>query len=157
MIAAVLDASVLCAPVARRLLLDVAAFGVYRPVWSEPVLDQWVSRVTLANPSCPPDRIAEMRALLTRHAGPVMSNMEDMHDLQQVPDAADRLMVAAAFISHASVIVTCEPRRYPPQVLIPYGVEVRSPNEFLMTLDGADPDAMVEAAAADRASLRPVL
>ena len=48
------------------------------------------------------------------------------------PEPDDRHVVAAAIVGHANAIVTFNTKDFPTAVLVPYGIEVQHPDEFLM-------------------------
>jgi len=72
----------------------------------------------------------------------------------QLPDPADRHVLAAAVGIGAGVIVTRNLRDFPSTVLAPFGIEARTPDHVLCDLFDEHPDLVIAAAAAMRARLK---
>ncbi|HEX4180855.1 MAG TPA: PIN domain-containing protein [Caulobacteraceae bacterium] len=72
----------------------------------------------------------------------------------QLPDPADRHVLAAAVGIGAKVIVTRNLRDFPPSALAPFGVEARTPDRVLCDLFDERPDLVAAAGAAMRARLK---
>jgi hypothetical protein len=58
-------------------------------------------------------------------------------------DEGDRHVLAAAIVARAQVIVTHNLQDFPPESCEPYGVEVLSPDAFLLDLLAESPDEML--------------
>ncbi|MGH7140288.1 MAG: hypothetical protein ACREHD_31515, partial [Pirellulales bacterium] len=63
-------------------------------------------------------------------------------------------VLAAAIRAGADVIVTANLVDFPPEALQQHGVEVQHPDDFIMGLLDAAPEAVCEAARRQRASLK---
>jgi hypothetical protein len=72
----------------------------------------------------------------------------------QLPDPADRHVLAAAVGIGAKVIVTRNLRDFPSDALSPYGVEARTPDRVLCDLFDERPELILAAGAAMRARLK---
>lgn len=72
----------------------------------------------------------------------------------QLPDPADRHVLAAAVGIGAKVIVTRNLRDFPPGALAPFDVEACTPDRVLCDLFDERPDLVVAAGAAMRARLK---
>jgi hypothetical protein len=72
----------------------------------------------------------------------------------QLPDPADRHVLAAAVGVGAKVIVTRNLRDFPVDTLASYGVEARTPDQVLCDLFDEDPHLILAAGAAMRARLK---
>nr|WP_125075341.1 PIN domain-containing protein [Pseudomonas aeruginosa] len=71
-----------------------------------------------------------------------------------LPDPDDRHVLAAAIKCNASVIVTFNLKDFPPEVLEPFEIEAVHPDDFIADLFDLDQAAVLEAAQAQRASLK---
>jgi len=74
-----------------------------------------------------------------------ITGYEPLVDSLKLPDPDDRHVLAAAIRAGAQVIVTSNLRHFPPGELRPWGVEARSPDEFVRDQISLD-RAMVYAA-----------
>ncbi|MNG08328.1 hypothetical protein D3C84_916780 [compost metagenome] len=71
-----------------------------------------------------------------------------------LPDPDDRHVLAAAIKCGASVIVTFNLKDFPPDVLEPFEIEAMHPDDFIADLFDLDQAAVLQAAQAQRASLK---
>jgi predicted nucleic acid-binding protein len=151
---AVLDACVLiCAPV-RDTLLRAAALDLYRPQWSEQILNE-VTRNLIENAMVSAAQathlIAELRlafpeAEVTGHEYLIAS---------MTNHPKDRHVVAAAVEAGAQIIVTFNRRDFPTTALAPHSVEMQHPDEFLTdNLFRLDPDSFARIVIEQAADLR---
>lgn len=72
---------------------------------------------------------------------------------QMTNSEKDRHVLAAAVAIGAKVIVTSNIRDFPRLALAPFGVEIRSPDEFLMYLFDEAPRTMIQIVRAQAAQL----
>jgi hypothetical protein len=158
--AALLDTCTLWPSLRRDVLLSFAAEGLYRPLWSTTVLEELQDAETqkLIRRGISPDA-AELRAVK------LIANMRHTFDDSEVPevsyqalegtfglpDAHDEHVVAAATVGGAGVIVTENLKDFP-STLLPYGMAVSHPNEFLF--DSVQIDASGAARAIGRVAAR---
>jgi hypothetical protein len=158
--AALLDTCTLWPSLRRDVLLSFAAEGLYRPLWSTTVLEELQDAETqkLIRRGISPDT-AELRAVK------LIANMRHAFDDSEVPevsyqalegtfglpDAHDEHVVAAATVGGAGVIVTENLKDFP-STLLPYGMAVSHPNEFLF--DSVQIDASGAARAIGRVAAR---
>jgi hypothetical protein len=114
-------------------LLRLAEAGIYRPVWSEEILDEvrrnLVARIGLT-PVDAGHRIDEMNA-----AFPDAMTEGGAALLASVPasvDEGDRHVVATAIRARAQVIVTDNRRHFPDADLEAFDIDVQGSDEFLV-------------------------
>ena len=62
----------------------------------------------------------------------------------QIPDEADKHVVAAAIHEGAQVIVTSNLKHFPQEVLAPHRILVQSPDDFLIHQYHLNPDVIIE-------------
>ena len=138
-----LDADVLHPWVLCGLLLRLAERGLYRPAWSEEILDE-VDASLIA-------RMPEREERIRRRREAIQATFADA----LVPDPApylgvvppgvepgDRHVVAAALSARADAIVTRNIRDFAPDALAEMGLLVQLPDEFLTHQWWLDPGAV---------------
>lgn len=143
---AVLDACVLYPTVLREILIGVAARGGFTPLWSARILAEWQRAAARLGPegaAIASGEIAMLRAQWPEAELPADPALEARLDL---PDAADKHVLASAITGKAAVIITQNLRDLPARALAPHGLAARSPDDVLMAL-WLDNPAPVEAAA----------
>ncbi len=163
---AFLDACVLYPTVLREILVGCARAGLYRPLWSPRVLEEWAraARKIEGGEVVARGEIALLRAAFPEaEVRPGQGTEARMY----LPDANDVHVLAAASDAGADVLVTLNLKDFPTRDVAEEGIRLRSPDVFLLDLWQTDPDrvaAEVEAvrATAERLSgeampLRPLL
>lgn len=138
----VLDACVLVPAVLRDTLLYAAHLGLYRPHWSDEILDE-VSR-TLINRGFATAESAAATIASMRRAFPdaCVAVPATIVAAMQV-DPGDRHVAAAALVSDAKTIITWNIRHFPEIALAPLGIEAQHQDVFLQHQFWLSPDAMV--------------
>jgi predicted nucleic acid-binding protein len=146
-IAAVLDACVLIPASLRDALLYPAVVGLYRPVWTEELLEEVtrnlprLKRSTPITPQSAQNMVQNLKrafpgALVTDHT-PLIGSMTN--------NPKDRHILAAAVVSGAQTIVTINLKDFPRPSLAPFHIEVQHPDVFLSHLFELTPDRMRQA------------
>lgn len=135
----VLDACVLFPLTLRDTLLRAAQAGFFQMYWTEEILEETrrnlVSKGTVTESQATylvvtmRDAFPESQVIGYRALVPVMKN-----------DPKDRHVVAAAVQAGATLIVTSNLRDFQ---ILPAGVEVQSPDDFLCSMFDLEPSAMV--------------
>jgi PIN domain len=99
---ALLDASVLYPSTVRSVLMFLAAFGMFRPLWSDDVHREWIAALVRDRPDLGTDRITRTRALMEAHvpSATVTGYQRRIAELV-LPDANDRHVLAAALHGNA--------------------------------------------------------
>lgn len=141
-----LDANVLFGYPLRDTLLHAVEAELYRPAWSEEVWEEVTRNLQdprRKHPHTPEDiqhlmdeiRGAFPDAFVDKYQGliPVMPvNKKDQH------------VVAMAVRAGAQVLVTYNVKHFPAEDLVPYGIEVQKPDDFLHNLYLRTPLTMVD-------------
>ncbi len=151
---AVLDACVLYPTILREVLLDVAGAGLFAPVWSARILAEWrhaAARLGSEADAVAGAEIAQARAHFPRAEVAAEEAAALAYDL---PDPADRHVVAAALSARAGLIVTANLRDFPRRALAPAGLSAVHPDEFLTAIWLRAPDAVAGAVDAAHARAR---
>lgn len=136
----VLDACVLYPTVMREMLLGVAAKGVFQPVWSERILEEWAraaARIKLEQEVQARGEIALVRAVFPDATVPAAPGLEARLWL---PDNADIHVLATAVSSSADGIVTLNAKDFPRGLLAEEGLSRLDPDGFLATAHAQAPE-----------------
>jgi hypothetical protein len=144
---AFLDACVLYPSVLREILTGVAARHAYTPLWSERVLAEWqhaAARLGDTGALVARSEVALLRAAFPKAVCPADPAAEALLDL---PDAADKHIVASAAAGGAERIITLNLRDFPSRALFALNLRAQSPDDFLMDLWLTDPRAVEDCVA----------
>lgn len=142
---AVLDANVLFPTILREILTDLAATGLFVPLWSPRILSEW--RHAAARLGRDQDRVsgAEIALLRDRFPGAEMPDDGILAIDLDFPDPADRHVVETALAGDASVIITANLRDFPRHLMTGLGLRACHPDAFLLDLLADHPQAVTSA------------
>jgi predicted nucleic acid-binding protein len=149
----VLDACVLIPAALRDTLLRAAQDELYRPQWSEDILQEVQRNLVAHNLT---DEVgARTLVAAIRDAFPEAS-VKGYRPLVRAMSnqPKDRHVLAAAVVSYAQVIVTINLRDFPSKALDPFGIAAQSPDEFLSHLFDLSPHRMSQIIAEQAADLQ---
>lgn len=128
------DANVLYPSMLRDLLIRVAQAGLVRARWTEAILDETFRNLKENRPDLNPSKLDRTRELMCAAVPDCI--VSDYQPLEQVfpdlPDPGDAHVMAAALKVQAQVIVTNNLKHFPSEMLSPWGLEARHPDDFLM-------------------------
>jgi hypothetical protein len=147
---AVLDACVLFPTVLREVLIGVAQAGLYTPLWSDRILEEWARatpKLGVGAEALARGEIALLRAAFPWACLPARPEIEVRLDL---PDPADRHVLAVAIASGADCIITFNAADFPRPVLAEHGLARRDPDGFLWELWSHHPAEVARVAEAVR-------
>lgn len=137
MFTALLDTCVLVPSLQRDVLLECAAGGVYRPVWSAAILDELSYTLTrlLTDRGRSADEVSAYVTRLCRQMDQAfpdatITGWEHLLPTIVVPDPDDTHVVAAAVVAGAQLIVTSDQRGFTEG--LPPGLCTQTPDEFLL-------------------------
>jgi len=147
-----LDTNVLYPRALRDTLLRAAEAGLYRPCWSDDILEE-LRRNLAARPGVGDERAARLLAEL-RRAFPeaVVTGYARLVDAMS-NHPKDRHVLAAAVAAKAQVLVTLNRKDFPAESLAreipaaavePFTLEVQDPDTFLLHLWGLNARLMTE-------------
>ena len=132
MYAAVLDACALVPVSLADTLLRIAEHGLYRPLWSERLLDEAQNAILRVHSAIDPAGVTRRFAAMRGYFPDAMvTGWEPLEDSLQLPDPNDRHVLAAAIRGSAQAIVTFNLKDFPAQVLDPFDVEALHPDDVL--------------------------
>ena len=131
-----LDTCVLFPPILRDLVLGLADAGLFVPLWSEGVAAEWLHVTARKGEPGAAEALARMRARWPDGQGAA----GDL-SLLDLPDAADRHVLAAAIAARADLLLTLNLRDFPRRALAHHGIRAVSPDDWVMELwlAGRDP------------------
>lgn len=137
---AVLDACVLYPTVLREILTGVAAQGLYTPLWSDRILEEWARATHKLGPGA--EAVARGEIAVLRAAFPKASirAQPDIEARMLLPDANDVHVLAVAVAGHADCIVTFNAKDFPRHVLAEEGIARRDPDGLLWELWSHHPE-----------------
>lgn len=136
---AVLDANVLYPAMLRDILLTLASSELYVARWTKHIEDEWTRHLKEDHPGS--DAAVDRVAQKMREAIPdcLIEGYEPFIDSLELPDPDDRHVLAAGVVGHADVIVSSNTKDFPKEVLASYGLELHSPDEFVVNQLGLYP------------------
>lgn len=137
---AVLDACVLYPTVLREILTGVAALGLYTPLWSDRILEEWARATHKLGPGA--EAVARGEIALLRVAFPkaTLRAQPDIEARMLLPDANDVHVLAVAVAGSADCIVTFNAKDFPRHVLAEEGIARRDPDGLLWELWSHHPE-----------------
>ncbi len=127
------DAWVLYPPALRDFLFRLTRCGVVRARWSEPILDETVAAIVRDRPDLDAQKLARTKELMAKVVPDcLVTGFESLISSLSLPDPNDRHVLAAAIRAHAQTIVTANLRDFPPDVLAPFDIGARHPDDFVL-------------------------
>lgn len=148
----VLDACVIFPPILRDILLGVAAAGLYQPLWSERIIEEWARATRKIGPLAEGEARIVAGAMNAQFPGAMQRAEPGLESRLYLPDPNDIHVLAVAIGSSADAILTFNASDFPRHTLAEEGVERRDPDGFLWELWSHHPDAVT--AAVDRVHAR---
>ncbi len=145
-----LDACVLFPTVMREMLLGVAEAGLFQPLWSERILEEWARAARKIGPGGEAAARIDVALLRDRFPGAIVAPAPGLETRLHLPDSNDLHVLAAAITGSADVLLTMNARDFPRGTLAGEGLERRDPDSFLWQLWSQHPDTVANAAEALR-------
>ena len=126
-----IDACVLYPTVMREVLMGAASQGLFTPLWSTRILEEWArAAARLGNGQ---EGAARVEIALLRDKWPD-SNVDYSQALESsliLPDPDDTHVLAAAIVGKADVLLTMNLKDFPTRTLSNHGVIRRDPDGLL--------------------------
>lgn len=146
MIRVLIDANVLYPTVIRQVVLGVARAGLFQPMWSARILEEWARAARKLGPEGEAQARAEIALLRADWPGAEVPPAPGIEARLWLPDPADTHVLAAAIAGSADIILTENARDFPRHILAEEGLDRRSADPFLAQLYADHPDVVAEAA-----------
>jgi|SRR5450755_939737 predicted nucleic acid-binding protein len=136
---AVYDANVLFPNTLRDLLIRIAQAGMVQARWTNEILDEMLRALSKNRPGIAPAKRDRLRRLMNAAVRDcLVSGYEPLAEGLKLPDPDDRHVLAAAIKAGAQVIVTRNLKHFPPCDLQSWGIEAKSPDDFVLDQIGID-------------------
>ena len=137
--------------VMRELLLGAAGQGLFRPVWTARIQEEWARAVRKLGPGAEAIARAEIAALRAAFPGAEVPEAPHIAARLHLPDDNDLHVLAAAIACGADGIVTLNATDFPRGVLAGEGLVRRDPDGLLWEFASHRPGIMAGVAEATRA------
>ncbi|MBC7144753.1 MAG: PIN domain-containing protein [Thioclava marina] len=137
-----LDACVLYPTVLREILIGAAKAGLFHPLWSARILEEWARAAARRAPA--DEAIARGEIALLRASFP-KAEIAPQPGIEQrlvLPDDNDIHVLAVAIAGSADAIVTFNAQDFPRGTLAGEGLDRRDPDGFLWQLLSEHPEEM---------------
>ncbi|RBO54344.1 PIN domain-containing protein [Rhodovulum sp. BSW8] len=142
-----LDTCVLYPTVLREILLKVAGTGLFIPLWSARILEEWARAACKIGPTGEAQARAEIALLRGAWPGAEVAPKAGLEARLWLPDPDDVHVLAAAVAGGADAILTFNARDFPGHLLAAEGLVRAAPDGLLMDLWLADPGPVERAVA----------
>ncbi|RMI29922.1 PIN domain-containing protein [Nocardia stercoris] len=151
MFAALLDTCVLWQSLQRDFLLSLATQGLYRPLWSNRILDELefheeakLTRRGMNQTAAAARSRRLVSAMRTAFDDAIVLDWEPLEGTFQLPDPDDEHVVAAALIGGADTVVTSNLKDFPHDCL-PAHMTVSTPGHFAANTVAVSPSIACQA------------
>ena len=141
---ALLDTCVIYPTVMRQMLLGVAKQGVFTPLWSARIIEEWQRAAVKLGPEGVAQAGAEAAMLAVNWPGAEVSYPPSLEARLWLPDAADVHVLAAAIAGSADVIITLNTKDFPRNLLAEEGLSRSDPDGFLHGIYQAQPEVVAQ-------------
>lgn len=139
---AVLDACVLYPTVLREILIGVAQAGLYTPLWSDRILEEWARATRKIGPGAEAQARGEVAQVTAAFPKAAIAPQPGLEAGLHLPDENDIHVLAIAIAGSADAIITFNARDFPRHVLAGEGLTRRDPDGFLWEMWSHNPDAV---------------
>ncbi len=141
-----LDTCVLYPTVMREMLLGAAGQGLFTPLWSARILEEWALAARKIGPGGEAQARAEIAMTGASWPKAQVTWPPSLESRLWLPDANDVHVLAAAVAGSADVIVTMNAKDFPRNLLAEEGLSRVDPDAFLQGLFEANPEALAHVA-----------
>ena len=135
-----LDTCVIYPTVMREMLLGVARAGVFQPLWSDRILEEWARAARKLGADGEAQARAEIALVKAAWPNASVSYRPTTEARLYLPDEADIHVLAAAVDGSADAIITLNRKDFPRQILAEEGLERHDPDSFLQSVCLQNPD-----------------
>lgn len=142
---AILDANVIYPVIIRDVLLEFALHGLFKPLWSDSILEE-VSKTLVRNgKKTIPSAAAFVAQINQAFPDSRVSNFQHAIEPGLCRDPGDEHVLAAARASNAGALVKFNLKDFPKTLFEDYGIELVHPDDFLLNLFDLDMGASLRA------------
>lgn len=139
-----IDTCVIYPTVMRQMVLGVAARGVFTPLWSHRIIEEWQRAVQKLGPDGVAQASAEAVLLQDRWPDAKVHYPPSLEARLWLPDPSDVHVLAAAIAGSADVILTLNVKDFPRNILAEEGISRADPDGFLHRVWQAQPDLVAD-------------
>lgn len=136
--------------------MHLALTDMFNARWTDRIHEEWIRNVLKNRPDLQREQLEHTRKLMdTKVREPKVVGYESLIPLlDNLPDADDAHVLAAAIKGEADAIVTFNTKDFPASVLKQYEIEAIHPDDFIQHQLDLDPALVCNAIKRLRASLR---
>lgn len=138
-----LDTCVIYPTVMREVLLRVAAAGVFEPLWSARILEEWARAAIKLGPTGEIQARSEAAVMSANWPKASVVWKPSLEAQLWLPDANDVHVLAAAIAGSADMIITMNAKDFPRNILTEEGLVRQDPDGFLHGVWQAQPELLV--------------
>ncbi len=142
-----LDACVLYPTVMREVLLGVAGQGLFTPLWSARILEEWARAARKLGPEGEAQARAEIALVRADWPDAEVPPAPAIEARLSLPDPHDLHVLAAAIEGDADILLTLNAADFPRRALAAEGMTRQSPDELLRGLHAEHADKVAAAVA----------
>lgn len=137
-----LDTCVIYPTVMREVLLGAARAGLFTPLWSDRILEEWARAARKIGPTGETQARGEIALVRAAWPKAEVNWPPSLEARLYLPDEADRHVLAAAIAGSADLIITMNAKDFPRHILAEEGLSRQDPDGFLQGLWQANPGVM---------------
>ncbi|MEL7090731.1 MAG: PIN domain-containing protein [Pseudomonadota bacterium] len=137
-----IDANVLYPTVMREMVLGVARAGLFQPLWSARILEEWARAAARLGPADEAQARGDIARLGAHWPRATVTYPPELEARLWLPDANDVHVLAAAIHGSADVIMTMNKRDFPGHILAEEGLSRVDPDAYLTRCADTHPDAV---------------
>lgn len=135
-----IDACVLYPTVMREVVLGVAQTGLFQPLWSARILEEWARAARKLGVTGEVQARAEIALLRTQWPRAEVPPAPGIDAQLWLPDQNDTHVLAAAIAGSADVLLTSNAQDFPQHTLKEWSIVRRDPDGFIWELWSSHPE-----------------
>ncbi|THH38911.1 PIN domain-containing protein [Aliishimia ponticola] len=139
-----LDACVIYPTVMREMLLGAATQGLFQPLWSARILEEWARAAARHGPAQEAQARGEIALVRAAFPGAEVTVPPALESRLWLPDDNDIHVLAAAIAGSADQIVTLNRKDFPRGILAEEGLDRIDPDTLLMQFHSDAPDQVAQ-------------
>jgi len=141
-----IDACVLYPTVMREVVLGVARTGLFTPLWSPRILEEWARAAARLGPEGEALARGEIALLQSAWPNAQVRHPPELEHRLWLPDPADVHVLASAIAGSSDIVLTSNAKDFPRHILAEEGLSRADPDGFLLGCFEAQPKAVKGAA-----------